>query len=309
MRALESRVVVVTGAGGFIGSAVTAALVERGASVRALLGPPDAEVAAVPEGVASWYGMIDDGAVLDELAAGAQVIVHLAGSPSVSASFRDSAECIRTHVVGTAAVVGAAQRAAVARLIYVSSAEIYGPNAPRPVAEGYLPEPVSPYAAAKLGAEAVIAAAVRASSLEATILRPFSVFGPGMASTSVVMSILRQAQNGDGVTLADLRPVRDYCYVDDVANAIVWSCAQPLPRPLCTYNIGTGVGTSVGDLAEKVFTSLGRTPRIREDPRRRRPADILTLVSDSSRARAVLGWRPRTSLSAGLELLVEAHAR
>jgi nucleoside-diphosphate-sugar epimerase len=210
-------------------------------------------------------------------------------------------------VEGTAAVVSAAQRAGVHRLVYVSSAEVYGPNAPGPVNEDHQAEPISPYGVSKLGAESVIGAAVRSSSLEAAVLRPFSVFGPGMSSSSVLMSILRQAEAGQVVTLADLRPMRDYCYVADVVEAIVLASLCPLPRSLSIYNIGTGVGTSVAELAAKVFESLGFEPSLRAEPSRRRPTDIFTLVADSSRAWAELGWRPQTSLSVGLRRLLESR--
>jgi UDP-glucose 4-epimerase len=299
--------VVVTGAGGFIGSALIELLLEHDALVRALIGPPAAEKAVVPETVFGRYGDINDTVVLDELMKGAQVVVHLAASSSVAASFEDPAECARVCVAGTAAVVAAAQRAGAYRLVYISSAEVYGPNSPLPVDEAHRAEPISPYAVSKLEAEAVIGAAVRASSLEAAVLRPFSVFGPGMSSSSVLMSILHQAEARQPVRLADLRPVRDYCYVADVVEAIALACIRPLTRRLSIYNIGTGVGTSVAELAAKVFANLELEPSLRSEPSRRRPADILSLVSDSSCAWAELGWRSRTSLSAGLERLLESR--
>jgi UDP-glucose 4-epimerase len=307
MRALASRTVVVTGAGGFIGSALTELLLEQDALVRALIGTPGAERAAVPKTAFGRYGDINDTIVLDELMKGAQIVVHLAASPSVAASFEDPAECARVSVAGTAAVVAAARRAGVHRVVYISSAEVYGPNSPLPVDEAHQAEPVSPYAVSKLEAEAVIDAAVRASSLEAVILRLFSVFGPGMSSSSVLMSILRQVEARQPVSLADLRPVRDYCYVEDVVEAIALGCIRPLTRRLSIYNIGTGVGTSVADLVARVFASLGLESSLRQEPSRRRHVDIFSLVSDSSRAWAELGWRSRTSLSAGLERLLESR--
>jgi UDP-glucose 4-epimerase len=307
MRALASRTVVVTGAGGFIGSALIELLLEQNALVRALIGPSGVEKAAVPETVFGRYGDINDAVVLDEVMKGAKIVVHLAACPSVAASFEDPAECARVCVTGTAAVVAAAQRAGAQRLVYISSAEVYGPNSPLPVDEAQRVEPISPYAVSKLKAEAVIGSAIRASSLEAAVLRPFSVFGPGMSSSSVLMFILRQLEARQPLVLADLRPVRDYCYVADVVEAIALACIRPLTRRLSIYNIGTGVGTSVAELAARVFATLGLELSLRQEPSRRRPVDILSLVSDSSRAWAELGWRSRTSLSAGLERLLESR--
>ncbi len=298
-----ANTVAVTGAGGFIGSAVTAMLVERGATVRGLLGPPS-ERDRSPKPGGGLFGEIDDGPVLDELLADADLVIHLAGPPSVSGSFAAPQQCARVHVGGTAAVIAAAQRAGVRRLVYVSSAEVYGAGAPCPVSEDHPPTPVSPYGAAKLAAEALIRAAVHSSPLQAVVLRPFSVFGPGMSSASVVMAILRQALAGDPVAVADPRPVRDYCFVADVAEAVIAAAACPLPCDLETCNVCTGFGTSVADLARLVCTALGREARLKSRPAARRPADVQTLVGDRSRAASQLGWRPRVSLADGLQRMV-----
>ena len=298
-----TKTVAVTGAGGFIGSAVTALLVERGITVRGLFGPPS-EAARSPALGGGLFGEVDDGALLDELVADADLVIHLAGPPSLAGSFAAPEHCARTHVVGTAAVVAAAQRAGVSRLVYISSAEVYGAGAPRPVGEDNPPAPVSPYGAAKLGAEALIGAAVRSSRLQAVVLRPFSVFGPGMSSASVVMTIVRHALAGDPIAVADPRPVRDYCFVADVSEAVLAAGRCPLPGGLATCNVCTGLGTSVADLARLACTVVGRDLRLQSRPGAQRPADILTLVGDCSRAASQLGWRPRVSLAEGLQRMV-----
>ncbi|KMO43587.1 hypothetical protein VQ03_07685 [Methylobacterium tarhaniae] len=301
--------VAVTGGGGFIGSRLLRALHRAGATVRTLVGPPGAAAVAPPAGIAAWHGEIDDPAVLAPVLRDATLVLHLAGPRSVAASFGAAAAYARIHAAGTAAVVEACAGAGAARLIYVSSAEVYGQPERNPVGEEAPLAPRSPYATAKAEAEAFVRAGAAAGGFEAVIVRPFSVYGPGMAPDTLLGTLVDRARSGDPVEVFDPRPVRDYCHVDDVVAALVACCGAALPEPTRTYNLASGLGLPVEELAWRVLALAGRTdaPRVAQESDRPRSADILALVGDPARAARELGWHAATPLDHGLSAMLRRN--
>lgn len=309
MPAMQGKTVFVTGAGGFIGPAVVDVLVAAQANVRALLGAPDHKVREPAGAATTVRADITDTATLYDSMAGADVVVHLAGPASVAASFESAVEYAHIHVQGTVAVLDVCRRLQIRRFIYVSSAEVYGHPQTNPVREDHPLQAQSPYAAAKVGAEHFIQAFVHAFGITAVILRPFSIYGPGLSPHSLIGTILQQARHTDTVTLADLRPVRDYCYVQDLAAAIVQACVTEIPA-CSVLNIGTGIGTSVRELAQLILRLLGRDLPVREAPHKKRPgrSEIYRLIADPQQARQVLGWFPKFSLQSGLAHMIQGMA-
>jgi nucleoside-diphosphate-sugar epimerase len=304
---VSERLIAVTGAGGFIGSAVCRRLVASG-RVHALIGPPG-ETGTPVSGVARHaYAEIVDRDALADLFAGADAVIHLAGPPSVRASFDDPMRFARVHVEGTVAALDAARAARVARFVYVSSAEVYGRPQSDPVAETHPLEARSPYAAAKIGAEQMVRAYGHAFGLVSAIVRPFSVYGPEMGPHSLVRAIVRQLGDAGPLRLADLRPVRDYCFIDDVARAIDLATQAELAETVA-LNIGSGVGTSVAELARTAIQLSGRERELKEETANRRPgnAEILRLVADRTRAHELLGWEPNVTLAGGLLATIAAE--
>lgn len=302
--------VLVTGAGGLIGSAVVRSCAARGIPVRAHLGPPGAAVRPPPAGVPASFAAIDDTEAVTKLCRSATAVVHLAGPPSVARSFDSPAEYVRAHALGTASVLQACRATGVTRLIYVSSAEIYGRPRANPVAEDHRRQPRSPYAVAKVCAEDLISACAPAYGISATILRPFSIIGPPIAPHSVLGSIIHQAITGTEVAVFAPQVVRDYLFVDDLADAILRCLAvDSKPGAVTAYNVGSGVGTSVAALGAAVLEKLGKTPTVRLADGLDRPkaADIEVLIADVTRAAADLDWRPRTSLAEAISIIIAAH--
>jgi nucleoside-diphosphate-sugar epimerase len=296
--------VVVTGAGGMVGCAVTRALQARTADIRAHVGPAGADTAAVPRGVPASFAEITDTAALRGLFDAADAVVHVAGPPSAAASFASPVAYANAHVVGTAAVLEACRSAGVSRLVLMSSAEVYGRPSQNPVSEDAATLPRSPYGAAKLGGEALVRAFCPPAGLAAAVLRPFSVYGPRSPQQSIVGRLLRSALTDDVITLSSLRPVRDYVHVDDVGEAAAAALrAVDVPNGrVPVWNVASGVGTSVAELAGLVLAAAGRSARVEEAPAPDRPpgADVTELVADISRAADDLGWVPAVRLAAGL---------
>jgi nucleoside-diphosphate-sugar epimerase len=294
----------VTGAAGFLGRYVTAALKGAGARVHALLGPPGCGGAADSGAYLCLEADICDSATIARLAAGVDIVVHLAGLSSVAGSFNHAPEYVRVHTEGTASVLDAC-RTAVCRFVHVSSAEVYGRPQTDPVAEEHRLEARSPYGAAKIGAEKMVEAYVNSFGLNAVVLRPFSIYGPGASPDSLVASIVRLCREGRPVALRDLRPVRDYCFVADFADVVVQACVSAVSG-FQVFNVGTMQGVSVKEVADAVINIMELELPVLEKPAEKRPAnsEIYRLVADNRRIQSAFGWKPRISLEEGLKVTV-----
>jgi len=306
---LKGSRIAVTGAGGFLGPVAVDVLARKGARVQAIIGPPN-EAARIPSRAASVaQADIRETAAIRKLVAGADAVVHLAGPSSVAASFENPAHYVRVHTEGTAALLAACRAEGVRKLVYVSSAEVYGRPLHTPVDEDHPLSARSPYGAAKIGAEKLIEAFGHAFDLPAVILRPFSVYGPGASPQSLIPRIIDMARRGLPVVLRDLKPIRDYCFVGDLAEAIAAACCLER-RKLDILNIGTMEGTNVDRVAHLIVDALGASCPVREDGARDRPgnSEIYELIADNRRAREVLGWRPAISLAEGLRRTIEGVA-
>ena len=305
---LRDRSVLVTGAGGFLGAAVVRRLVALGARVRAWLGPaPAPGLSPPPPGVAVDHGDITDAAAIDRQLDGVGCVYHLAGPPSAAASFAAPSAYLRIHAGGTAAVLERCLAHRTPRLVYVSSAEVYG-AASAPVDEDHPRSPRSPYGIAKLAAELCLeACAPDGSGVLATIVRPFSVYGPGAAPASLIGTVIAAVLRGESPVLADLRPVRDYCFVDDAADGIVRAGCREAAAPRA-YHLASGRGVSVLEIAHAVLRAAGRTDLAVRERAADRPPDALTLrlVGDPSRARDELGFRAEIGLDEGMRRTLDA---
>ena len=305
---IDQQIVVVTGAGGFIGHHCVRHFASVCKTVRALTGPGDAHI-DWPANVES--NELDVCGPLSKIEAhltDATTIVHLAGPPAVRDSFQDAKRYVDIHAGGTANVIQAAANAAVKRFVYLSSAEVYGQPLANPVSEEHRLLARSPYGAAKIGAERVIESFTQFSDFNAVILRPFSVYGPGQTMNSLLGTIIRKLQAGDRVELFDLRPIRDYLYVADLAHAIERACTANI-ESCSVLNVGSGRGTSVKRFAELTSEAMGKSAVIEQAPSSDRPtaANIYKLVADSRRAQQVLDWKPTTDLLTGLQRTVNAE--
>ncbi|MDQ2775372.1 MAG: NAD-dependent epimerase/dehydratase family protein [Acidobacteriota bacterium] len=295
--------VAVTGANGFVGSAITMQLVAAGATVKALHGPgPAAEFQH--KYCTVLRGDISDESILHELLDSTDVVIHVAGPPSVAASFERPADAVRIHVAGTASLLQASVRCGVRRVVYISSAEVYGCPETDFVREDHPLRPRSPYAAAKIGAEKLLEVYGLAFGMETLILRPFSVYGPGASPASVVSRVVALARQNAPMVLNELRPVRDFCFVGDVARAAVIGCTASCAQAV--FNIGTMQPTSILDLAQMALAVADSRERTLESSETDRPfqSQIMRLVSDNRHAREALQWQPIWSLEDGLRCML-----
>ncbi len=299
----QNKSVCVTGAGGFIGSKILRRLSDIGTIATALLGPKEFTHVEPPGNVQCKLGEIDDLEILIKVFDGVNTIVHLAGPPSVAASFNDPIGFMRTHALGTATVLEACRRTNVSRIVYVSSAEVYGlPDSVGPVKEDARMQARSPYAASKIAAEQLIKIHAETHTLQAVILRPFSIYGPGARPDSLVPTILRQACASPCIEIFDPEVVRDYCFVEDLVRAVQSACFCDISEQHIICNVGTGIGTSASELARSALELLNRDIPIQATDGADRPqkSDIRRLIADPALILSILNWKASVSLQNGL---------
>jgi GDP-4-dehydro-6-deoxy-D-mannose reductase len=304
--------VLVTGATGFVGRHLLAALQAGGHETVAAGGPHDAPPVVALE-------LFDPPAVqrvVDEAAPDA--IVHLAGQAFVPQSIADPLGTLAVNATGTAHVLEAARIyrdrvQAPLRVLVISSAEVYGIARPErmPLDETAVVRPGNPYAASKLAAETFALAWHRAYGLDCVIARPFNHIGPGQDTRFVVASFARQlAEIAAGapplLLVGNLEAQRDFLDVRDVVAAYVLLLENG--RSGEVYNISSGRPVAIREVLRQLIT-IARVPvEIREDPARMRASDLPVLSGDSTKLRAATGWEPQYSLTDSLREIY-ANAR
>ena len=305
--------VLVTGAGGFIGSHLAERRVRDGALVRALVRYDSAgsrgwldrsESAGSMEIVA---GDVADRDSVRRAFEGVEIAFHLAALIGIPYSYAAPASYIRTNVEGTLNALEAAREAGVARLVHTSTSEVYGTARRVPIDEDHPLCAQSPYAASKIAADKLAEAYHRSFGVPVVTVRPFNTYGPRQSARAVVPAIAAQCLAGaPRIALGNLHPTRDLTYVDDTVDAFA-RAGLAAGVEGGTFHLGTGREISIGDLARLVARLTGCDAAIEADPRRVRTerSEVERLVSDNAAARRAFGWEPRVALEDGLARTIE----
>jgi nucleoside-diphosphate-sugar epimerase len=307
-----SRLVLVTGGGGFIGSNLVRGLLERGERVRVLdnfstgnranlVGLDDVEVV---EGELRSYERVH------AATRGAELVFHLGALPSVPRSVQDPLTTSAVNVEGTLNVLLAARDEGVRRVVFASSSSVYGNSGELPRVETANPDPISPYGVAKLAAERYCVSFSRVYPLETIALRYFNVFGPNQDPRSqyaaVVPRFITEVAAGRSVPIyGDGTQSRDFTYVANVVEATLLA-ADARDGSGAILNVATGRSVTVNELADAVGAVLGRP--VEKEYREARPGDVSHSWADVGAAERVLGWRPRVTLEDGLRLTADRLA-
>jgi UDP-glucose 4-epimerase len=291
--------ILVTGAAGFVGTAVVRSLLSSGHRVAALAH------ATQPAGIPDLRpGDILDAGSLEEAVAGVDAVCHLAALTRVRESFVDPVSYFRVNVTGTLNLldVMAAETARTGRplrLLLASTGAVYGIPARQPISEDEIPAPANPYGASKLAAETAVAYQTATGKIGSAVLRAFNIAGAAGGRgdgdlTRIIPKTLAVAAgrfselrvNGDGTA------VREYLHVEDFAQACVLAIEASEPGTCRTYNVGSGIGTTVRDIISMTEKITQRPVPVSWGPALPEPG---VLLADSSRIAAELGWRPRRS--------------
>jgi GDP-4-dehydro-6-deoxy-D-mannose reductase len=311
--------VLVTGADGFVGRHLVRALVDQGHAVGAGCRPSGAPVDWGPRsgGVSPLaLELTQDASVRDALDWGGDAIVHLAAVASGREARDDPAWAWAVNAAGTARRVAASEArrersGAVPRVLLVSTGGVYGMGRGVARLESDPLEPVSPYAASKLGAEVVVMEAWRRAGIRVLIARAFPHTGPGQTPRYALPGFVERlraaaASGGTTVGTGNLEPVRDTLDVRDVVAAYIALLEQGVPGE--AYNVSRGEGVSLAELFRRLVALLDVRAQATPDPALFRRGDILHLVGDSTKLRRATGWTPKISLDATLWGLVHAEA-
>jgi len=313
-RSLAGRSVLVTGAGGFIGSHLVERLVAEGAQVRAFLrytsrsdvGYLCLASSNTLERVQLFYGDLRDEQAVGEAMRGTDVAFHLGALISIPYSYIHPREVVETNVLGTLNVLRAAQANAPARLVHTSSSEVYGTALRVPIGEDHPLQAQSPYSASKIGADKLVESFVHSYDVPAVTLRPFNTYGPRQSARAVIPTIISQALSREEIYLGDLTPTRDFTYVSDTVDGFIRAAtAESVIGEV--INLGSDHETSIGDLARLIVRLVGRAVQVKKDPKRLRPpsSEVRRLHADNRKAEMKLGWAPQTSLEEGLCQTIE----
>lgn len=303
--------VLVTGAAGFLGAALSNSLVEAGHDV---IGLDDLSTSSpnklLPE-VLFTRGDVNDRPKLWTLLQGVECVYHLAARVIVPESVLYPAEYNLVNTGGTVNLMAAVRDAKVKRVVFISSGAIYGNQEVQPVSEDAIPHPRSPYAVSKLAAEHYVKTIGNDAGTETVCLRVFNAYGPGQqippSHTPVIPSFLKQAQqNGTIVVHGKGTQTRDYVYLDDVVQAMM-SAGRVENVNGETINVGSGVESSVLDIVNLVSEITGNEPEVIYNPRR--GSGPQRLQADITKAGRLLGYQPQFDLHDGLQRTVELDQR
>jgi NAD dependent epimerase/dehydratase len=304
------RNVVVTGAGGFIGSHLVERLLALGANVTAfvrynsrndpgfldLLAPHTKHIRIVP-------GDIRDSEAVRGALEGADSVFHLAALIGIPYSYVHPIEVFEVNARGTLNVLVGARDASLERVAIASTSEVYGSALYVPIDEKHPKQPLSPYSASKIASDALALSFHAAFQLPVTVVRPFNTYGPRQSDRAIIPTIISQALTQPEITVGNTAPTRDFTYVSDTVEGFlqVGESDRAVGQEV---NLGTGSEVSIGDLVQRINAIIGRDLPVRKKDERVRPetSEVNRLLSNNSKARELVGWTPRVTLDDGIRL-------
>jgi NAD dependent epimerase/dehydratase len=303
----RGKKVIVTGAGGFIGSHLVERLATLGAATTAFLRYTSTgsrgwlEGSPLADHIECVWGDIRDAEGVRRLLRGVDTAFHLAALIGIPYSYEAPSSYVATNVLGTLNILQAAREVGVRCVVQTSTSEVYGSAKYTPIDEAHPLQGQSPYAATKISADKLAESFHLSFALPVVTVRPFNTFGPRQSARAIVPTIVSQCLNGDQVRLGNLEPTRDLNFVANTVDGILSAAASPAAVGQ-TVNLGSGREIRIGDLLELIADLLGRKVHVEVDEQRVRPprSEVSRLLADNRRARELLGWEPRVSLEEGL---------
>jgi UDP-glucose 4-epimerase len=301
----------ITGAAGFLGSALANHLAREGHQVRGLDDLSTGDPASLSPDVHFTRGDVNDRPKLWTLLQDVDVVYHLAARVSVPESVLYPRDYDQVNVGGTVTLMEATRDVGVRRVVLTSSGAVYGDRGPSRLTETVEPDPRSPYAVSKLAAEYYVRTIGSLWGIECVSLRIFNAYGPGQhlpaSHPPVVPYFLRQAQrSGTLVVHGDGRQKRDFIYVDDVVSGMIAAATAPGIDGM-VLNLGSGTATSLVELVRHVLDVTGAKPEIIYNTQI--SGGVAELTADLARVRERLGFRPSIGLAEGLRLTLQRDPR
>ena len=317
---LKQKQVLVTGAGGFIGSHLVEQLINSGAKVRALVrynsrndwGLLELLPKSVMAQVEVVAGDLTDPFGTARILRGCDIVFHLAALIAIPYSYVAPSQYVAVNCGGTLNLLEAAREQGVKVFVHTSTSETYGTARYTPIDEEHPLSGQSPYAASKIGADKLAESYHLSFGLPVVTVRPFNTYGPRQSARAIIPTIMSQALAGDTIHLGHLEPRRDLLFVADTVAGFMKAVATPAAVGQ-VINLGTGRTVSIGELAQAIITLMGGAKEIITESQRQRPqtSEVWHLECNNSKAGAILDWQPRVSLETGLEktlAFIRAHS-
>ncbi|MFA5339657.1 MAG: NAD-dependent 4,6-dehydratase LegB [Candidatus Omnitrophota bacterium] len=305
---MTKKKVLVTGAGGFIGSHLTEKLSASGYKVKAFVHYNSRnswgwlESSRCKNRIEIISGDIRDADIVRDAMRDVEIVFHLAALIGIPYSYHSPEAYVETNIKGSLNILQAAKDSDVKKIVHTSTSEIYGTAQFVPITENHPINPQSPYAATKSAADVLALSFYRSFDLPVAVVRPFNTYGPRQSARAVIPTIITQIlYGGKKIKLGALTPTRDLTYVEDTVDGFIRAgeCRRAIGEII---NLGSNSEISIGDLARTISLCLGRDVKIDSTPERKRPAksEVERLLADNAKARRLLGWSPKYSLEKGL---------
>ncbi|MFQ5833400.1 MAG: GDP-mannose 4,6-dehydratase [Candidatus Thorarchaeota archaeon] len=305
----ESAQVLVTGAGGFIGSHLVEKLLSIGAQVRAFVRYTSSGhignlrfVEGNIDDLEIMMGDLKDPYACKKAMIDVDYVFHLASVISIPYSYRNPREYFDNNVYSILNILQAAQELETRAIIHTSTSEVYGTAEQIPIPETHPLKAQSPYSASKIAADKIVESFFRSFDSPVVTVRPFNTYGPRQSTRAVIPTIITQALSQKVILLGDTRPTRDFLYVKDTVQGIIdiANAADGLHGK--EINLGTGTEVDIGKLAEMITELTQTNAKVVFDASRIRPtkSEVNRLCADTKLAKKLLKWKPKTSLEEGL---------
>lgn len=307
--------ILVTGAGGFIGSHLTEELVRQGEDVRGFVRYNSRDEKGLLEDLPKEVqneievisGDLKDPDGVKKAVKGCHKVFHLGALIAIPYSYVHPFDFIQTNVVGTAHLLNAClENSALEKVIHTSTSEVYGTAQYIPIDEKHPLQAQSPYAASKIAADKLAESYYLSFRFPIAILRPFNTFGPRQSLRAVIPTVVSQAIEEKKIRLGNLKPRRDFLFVRDTVRGFIQlgKCEAAVGKVI---NIGTGKDISIEELVKKTLDLMGKKEEIKVEARRIRPekSEVMQLLSDTRLAQKLFGWSPQYTLEDGLRETIE----
>ena len=304
----KNKIMLVTGADGFIGSHLTEMLLEEGYKVRALsqynsfnnwgwlegIDHPNLEVVT---------GDVRDPHYCKHISHDVDTIFHLAALIAIPYSYIAPDSYVDTNVKGTLNICQAAKENGVRRVLVTSTSEVYGTARYVPIDEAHPKQPQSPYSATKIGADAMAMSFYNAFELPVVIVRPFNTYGPRQSARAIIPTIITQIANGaTEIKLGDLTPTRDFNFVKDTCRGFIQlaDCDEAIGQEV---NVCSNYEISMRDTLNLIADIMGKEVNFIEDTQRLRPknSEVFRLWGDNTKIKGLTGFEPEYDIRRGLE--------
>ena len=307
--------VLVTGADGFIGSHLAEELVRRGFDVRAMVmynslghwGWLDHSPEDIKKELEIFPADIRDPHYTEKAVESVRTVFHLASLIAIPFSYHSPDSYVETNIRGTLNLLQAARKQMVDCFVHTSTSEVYGSARYVPIDENHPQSAQSPYAATKIAADQLARSFYSSYGLPVTIVRPFNAYGPRQSARAVIPTIITQIAAGNKeIKLGAITPRRDFTYVTDTVAGLI-AASQHTAATGQTINLGFGEDIPIEELAMKIAGIMNREITIIEDGPRIRPSgsEVVRLCAENHKARELLEWEPKHSLSVGLALTID----